>query len=397
MLTSESVQNAWLVTIAGHICLDVIPYLGGENTGYAEMLVPGKLVEIGPAQFSTGGVVANTGIALHRLGWPVCLQGMVGDDAFGGQILQHLQGQGAELADHMIVAEGLSSSYTLVLSRPGLDRIFLHHPGVNDAFQAKDLKMEAISANTIFHFGYPPLMRNMYTGSGEELVCVYKKAKDAGAITSMDLALPDPDSDAGKADWRSILSNTLPYVDIFLPSLDEIHSMTGDGSKQAKDFSAEQLSELGDRLIDMGCALVVIKLGDQGLYFRSTRDSARLSVLHERMQEINAEWLGRELYQPCHQADVVGTTGAGDSTIAGFLAGVSAGLDPLACLEMAVGTGGTSVEAADASSGIPSWQKLIERMNAGWQHKERAEIFKNWRPCGKFGAFRSKRDEGVNS
>ena len=40
--------------------------------------------------------------------------------------------------------------------------------------------------------------------------------------TSLDMALPDPSSVAGQADWGTILKATLPYVDIFLPSIEEI-------------------------------------------------------------------------------------------------------------------------------------------------------------------------------
>lgn len=36
------------------------------------------------------------------------------------------------------------------------------------------------------------------------------------------MAKPDPTSEAGRKDWNRILERVLPYVDIFLPSLEEI-------------------------------------------------------------------------------------------------------------------------------------------------------------------------------
>ena len=48
---------------------------------------------------------------------------------------------------------------------------------------------------------------------------------------------------------------------------------------------------------------------------------------------------------------VAGTTGAGDSTIAGFLASVFKGLEPSEALTMAVAVGGCCVEAPDADLG----------------------------------------------
>ena len=72
------------VVVAGHVSLDVFPALRGSVT-----LEPGRLVEVGPAAFSTGGAVANTGLALHRLGVPVRLVGRVGADLFGRAVLEH--------------------------------------------------------------------------------------------------------------------------------------------------------------------------------------------------------------------------------------------------------------------------------------------------------------------
>ena len=48
----------------------------------------------------------------------------------------------------------------------------------------------------------------------------FEKAKEAGATTSLDLSLSNPESPAGKADWPAILRKTLPYVDIFVPSIE---------------------------------------------------------------------------------------------------------------------------------------------------------------------------------
>jgi sugar/nucleoside kinase (ribokinase family) len=60
------------VVVAGHICLDMIPDMGSDqvSTSLEEILTPGKLVSVGPAKTATGGAVANTGLALHRLGLP---------------------------------------------------------------------------------------------------------------------------------------------------------------------------------------------------------------------------------------------------------------------------------------------------------------------------------------
>ena len=51
------------VLVAGHLCIDITP----ELTDVPE-LVPGQLYEIGSAQLTLGGCVANTSLALAAAG-----------------------------------------------------------------------------------------------------------------------------------------------------------------------------------------------------------------------------------------------------------------------------------------------------------------------------------------
>lgn len=126
------------VIVAGHICLDIFPTFAADETG-EKVLVPGKLVDVGPALLALGGAVANTGLVLHRLGVATRLMGKVGDDLFGRAILDLVRSSGEALAQGMQVAPGEHSSYSVVISPPGMDRIFLHHPGANDTFGTGDI------------------------------------------------------------------------------------------------------------------------------------------------------------------------------------------------------------------------------------------------------------------
>ncbi|NQX67285.1 carbohydrate kinase family protein [Paenibacillus alba] len=384
-------QNEAEVIIAGHICLDIIPTIYEKQSGMGALLVPGKLVEIGPAVIATGGAVSNTGIALHKLGSKVNLMGKIGKDQFGEAILTILRQHSAALVDGMIVSPNEISSYSIVISPPHIDRTFLHATGANDTYSAEDLSSEQLKGSRLFHFGYPPLMRKMYENDGHEMALLLKKVKDNGLTVSLDLAKPDPESDAGKADWRAILAKALPYVDVFLPSFEEIfymlHRETYDELLQAAPAgdllplaSGALLSEISQELLEMGAAIVGLKLGEHGLYVRTTSDQSRLLAmgLCAPAQDHLVNWANSELITSTYKVDVAGTTGAGDCTIAGFLLGLMRGLTLEATLHTAVGVGACNVERADATSGIPDGSEVWRRISGGWAKREMKLNLPNW-------------------
>lgn len=367
------------IVAAGHVCLDIIPtFLRGAATLDAVMQ-PGKLVEMGAAVLSTGGSVSNTGLALKRLGLPVRLMGKVGDDPFGAVVRDLFGRLDASLVQTMIVDPAVATSYTVVINPPGVDRIFLHCPGANDSFRADDVTPALLEGMDLFHFGYPPLMAAFYRDA-DELARLFKTVKGCGLTTSLDMALPDPASPAGQADWPDILRRALPWLDIFAPSLDEIvymlHRERGLAvrAKAAEGVPMGGLIEddvhaLAGELLSLGVAVVMLKLGDQGAYLRVTTDEKRLAACGCFSPEACEAWAGAAFFAPCFNAQVAGTTGSGDCTVAGLLAGIAKRLGPAASVRSAVAVGASSVERPDATSGVPSWDALEARIRAGWGRK----------------------------
>ena len=359
------------IVVAGHICLDVFPTL----TGSIEHFRPGQTVEAGPVVFATGGPVSNTGLALHKLDVPVRLMGKVGDDLFGQAILRILNERGPDLAGDMLIAPGEASSYSIILSTPRADRMLIHAPGCNATFGAGDVPYETLADAQHFHFGYPPLMQRMYAGNGAELAAVFRRVQQVGLTTSLDLCMPDPDSAAGRADWQAIIAAALPYVDVFVPSAEEILFMLHrplfeqfaalpDTVRPLQHITPALVSEMGRQLLSLGAKIVALKLGERGLYLR-TAGAGVLSRMGQYKIDV-AAWANRELWMPCFAADVVGTTGAGDATIAGFLTGFTFGETPEQALETACAVGACSVEAVDAISGIRTWSQIALRLAKGW-------------------------------
>ncbi len=343
------------IIVVGHTCVDLIP----DWNGKFEDIVPGHLIVTGKMRFSTGGSVPNTGVALKRLGLDPTLIGKIGNDLIGRIILEVIKSNGEGLADHMIRSAEACSSYTLVFSPPNVDRAFFHYPGANDTFCAEDVPFDDLDGQ-ILHFGYPPVMKKIYENNGNELVKIFQNAHSHKMVTSLDMSIPDPKSEAGKIDWRKFLSNVLPHTDIFLPSLNEILYMM----KTEDALNHKLLLTLTDELLNLGVKIVVIKLGKNGAYLRSRK--IRSNDLISNVVE-PGEWSEAELFSRAYKTNVVGTTGSGDASIAGFLAKFVEETEPKKTLAFMCAVGAFCTEAIDSTSGVKSMKEVEERIKRGWK------------------------------
>lgn len=354
--------------VAGHICLDIAPGFNQSLKGdFDEVFSPGKLINVNNAVVGTGGTVSNTGLAMAKLGIDVALNGKVGDDELG-EIIKNMVG--VERASSFKTVLGQSSSYTIVLTLPGVDRVFLHHPGTNDTFTAEDIDYDQLSRCSLLCFGYPTLMQKMYENDGQELCSIFKKAKELGVVTSLDMTLPDPQSRSGQADWLSIFKRVLPYVDIFLPSVEEIAYMLdrdlfekrksqANGDDPVLSYTGADCSMLSEKLLDLGVKIAAIKVGINGYYLRT----AGRSVLKpfDQLSGVLDLWADREIWAGSYHAEKFGSAaGAGDATIAGFLTAFLKGLDPVRAVKAANTLGWQNVREIDTLSGIEDWPTTMD-------------------------------------
>jgi len=367
------------IVVCGHLCLDIIPGFPAVE-GEHDWFRPGRLSLVDAPVISTGGAVSNVGLSLHRLGLPVRLVAKIGNDPLGRLIVERVQAMDESLSRGLGRAEGEVTSYTVVLNPPGIDRIFLHCPGANDTFTDEDVSDEVIEGASIFHFGYPPLMKQIWSDGGVRLERLLARAKARGAMTSLDMSLPDPSSPSGMIDWGALLTRVLPRVDMFVPSIEELLYMldkpgftrlagTEGGDQIIRQVTFAELARLAERVQGAGVSAVLIKLGGRGAYLRTgARGVAGLSG-----------WANRELYTPVFSVPrIAGTAGSGDATIAGFLASVSRGLSAEEALTLAVAVGGCCVEAPDATSGVRSWEETLGRMKTGWTRQPVVVHEKGW-------------------
>lgn len=369
------------VIAAGHICLDITPVFPFERAvKLTDILAPGNLVNVSGVDIHTGGSAANTGLAMKVLGADVSIIGKVGKDSFGEIVYSILKKYHAE--KKLLFSEEDSTSYSVVLAIPGIDRIFLHNPGANYSFYADDIPKETLEEAALFHFGYPPLMKSIFQNNGAELTKMMKKAKECGAATSLDFASIDPGSEAGQVNWEQILKSVIPYVDFFVPSAEELCFMLD--RKRFDDWKIradkrditeildidEDIKPLAKQCMEMGAKILFIKCGVKGIYY-CTSDRESIGKAGKRLELDIDKWAQKTGFEKSFVPDcVLSATGAGDVSIAGFLTAVLKGYGPEESVQFAAAAGACCVSSYDALSGLKSMEEMERRIKNGWAKNE---------------------------
>lgn len=334
----DSVPALKPAVVAGSLGLDIIPVFPETASNSAvDLFAQGKFNDLNGTRLYLGGCVGNTGIAMHKLGVPTTLVSKVGCDLLGKAIRMILDRQ--NVSARVEEVEDCDSTSTVVIAPFGGDRVLLHSRGASQTFVSADIDPELLRGAALLHFGYPTAMKFLYREDGREFNELVKRAKGTGVTVSVDTSQPDPNSEAGQVNWKKALEQALPYVDIFMPSMEELlfmlHRPVFDALNEKRgasnmmdvvDFA--MVPELAGELLEMGARIVMIKLGKKGLYLR-TADQSRLCGMGRALPERAERWSNRKLLCPPYFTETIrSTTGAGDNAIAGFLAALLGDYNP---------------------------------------------------------------------
>ena len=304
------------------------------------------------------------------------LIGKIGDDDFGKQILRwyeehegHFQG--------IKTVKGESTSYTIAICIPGVDRFYLHHCGANDTFGYDDVDFDLVGRAKLMLFGYPPWMAKLYANTGRELTKILKKTKELGTTTALDLSWPPVD-----CDWRAILEDWVPLSDIMVPSAEELFyflhkdeflekkARLGPKESPLDRITVGEIAGLGADLLKMGAAIAMVKCGHRGLYVRTAGKARLLKMGAAGCADLD-NWAERELWFPVYQEErFVGALGSGDSAIAGFLSAFVRNHSVESCLRYANAAGSMNVTVPDGLTWNKGFDDLTKRIQAGWKTKD---------------------------
>jgi sugar/nucleoside kinase (ribokinase family) len=311
------------VSVVGLYILDVLgrPVTRIPDRGNVDFIEEIRLTVAGTA----GGTVVDTA----KLGLKSLAVGAVGDDEKADWVLMTLARHGVDTSA-MQRLKGVPTSATILNVRPNGDRPALHVRGASDHFDVPPAMYDQVFAAPIVHLGGTGLLRRL---DGPASVTLLREAKARGCTVTFDLI-------AASAETAAIVDPLLPYIDYFMPSIEEARDMSGQTTP----------ADCAAYYIDRGAVACVLTLGGDGAYY-AHRDGTRLT-------------------SPAYEVNVVDTTGCGDAFDAGFIAALHHRMDTETALRFAQASAGLVATGLGSDAGIVSFEHTLDTMRT-WKIKAR--------------------------
>jgi sugar/nucleoside kinase (ribokinase family) len=268
-------------------------------------------------EVKNGGDCLNTAIGLAKLGNKVGFVGKIGNDQFGDFLTDVIKQYDIDIKGLKIADNVATSAVVVLISKSG-ERTFLYYGGANDSFKFEDIEPDVVDSTKIVHVGGTYQLPDF---DGYGAAKLFELARSKNKITSMDVTWDT----SGK--WLKTIQPCLKYLNFFMPSYQEAKMIT----------KKEQPEDIAAFLQNEGVDVVIIKLGKDGSYIKSRHEA---------------------FYCPSYATNVVDTTGAGDSFVAGFLTGVLKDWNLAKCAQVASGVSAFCIQHLGATTGIPSFTEV---------------------------------------
>lgn len=278
-------------------------------------------------RITVAGTAAGTSVDLAKLGANVIAMGACGEDDLGNFLINTLERYGIE-SRYMIRKKGVQTSATILPIRPNGERPALHVPGTNNEFSFQDLDLDVIAAADFLHMGGTSLLEKF---DGEPTRKMLEYAKEQGVITTFDLVA------VKRSDLLDLVEPCLPFIDYFMPGLEEAVMMCG----------LEKRQDVMKFFLDRGTKHTVFKMGAEGSSIGWLEDG--------QIQEIRL---------PAFKVPVVDSTGCGDGYCAGFIMGLCMGWDLERAGKLGTAAASLVLQGLGSDAGIVDLDQTSELMNS---------------------------------
>ncbi len=274
---------------------------------------------------AAGGDAMNQSTALAKLGNPVGLMAVIGDDAQGKFILEQCKARNINTAG-LCLDPNIPTTTSIVLIDNSGEHVFLGaRAGSAVAMGPEHYNLDLIKPGLkVFAIG------SLYWAprfDRDAVLPLLRKAKSAGAITVADMVM-----DYIKDGLDGSLREAWQYLDYAAPSELEAELLTG--STDPRIIAAEFRKR--------GVKNVILKRGLKGI----------IAFIDDEVFEC-----------PAFKVPAVDTTGAGDNFLAGFMHCLVRGVPPDKALRFASATAALSIQAVGAGAGLKDLQQVEEFLN----------------------------------
>ena len=277
-----------------------------------ELPPPGGLRMIDTVDFTLSGNGGSLAMALARLGVSVDLAGYSGADVIGQQFRAMLKSEGVgigKLFPHPTAGTGTS---VIALSPTGERSIFFVN-GANEAFHLEDVPENWLQGPRIVAVTSVFVLPQF---TGETITRLFQRAHALGAQTVLNICWDR------EARGLPFLAPALAHSDYFVLNYDEGRQLTGHAA----------VSDIFDRLTEYTAGAIVLTLAAEGCCTRTESGIERI---------------------PAQLVQAADTTGAGDSFVAGLIAGLIRGLSLRECLQLGCRMAAYAVTGPGAYARIP--------------------------------------------
>ena len=264
---------------------------------------------------NAGGKGANQAIAAARLGVPVHMLAAVGADVFGRELVDGLEHAGIGCED-VRALEGVTTGVAVIVRTAGENRIVLS-AGANHALSADDVSADLRRVGE---------KNDVFVTQGEcnpdATIVALRAAHSLGLFTIFN---PAP--------ARAVPDDLWTCIDLVCLNETECQIMCG-----VLPVDEKTCLRAARRLRDLGAGSVVITLGSSGSF------------------AVGAN--GATVRVPAASAEVVDTTGAGDTFIGALAAGRAKGLSLEESMRWGAAAAAVTVSRLGAQQSIPTAEEV---------------------------------------
>ncbi|MBT4644662.1 MAG: sugar kinase [Deltaproteobacteria bacterium] len=309
--------------------LTILDISGRPVSGIPEGGDVGFIDEI---KLNPAGTAAGALLNAAKLGASCTTAACIGKDEKGSFILNEYKKLNIDCS---LIQEtsAASTSSTILPIRPNGERPALHCRGASDLLFVEEADFDTVCNARYLHHGGTGLLEAMdvqsQPGGENQSNRLVRHAKQKGLTTSFDLIAPNEHT-------MDLLKPLLPFVDYFMPSMEEAEFLSG--FKEPDDIAAF--------FLDLGVGTCIFKWGSQGSFIATPDSSFRMPAL---------------------KVDVSDTTGCGDSYCGGFIAGLAMGWDLEASCRLATATSAMVATGLGSDAGVTDLESTISFMKTANQ------------------------------